>query len=187
MQEDIDLYLESAEEDMQSAIAHMRKELLKIRTGKASPAILDGIFVEYYGSPTPLKQVANVKVADARTLTIEPWERKLLADIERAIFSANLGLTPQNDGKIIRINMPPLTEERRRDLVKKSKGFGEKARISIRQARQEAIKGIKDTVKEGYPEDAGKKAEATVQDLTNGYNKKVEAVLEAKEKDIMTV
>lgn len=187
MQEDIDLYLESAEEDMQNAIAHMRKELLKIRTGKASPAILDGIFVEYYGSPTPLKQVANVKIADARTLTIEPWERKLLSDIERAIFSANLGLTPQNDGKIIRINMPPLTEERRRDLVKKSKGFGEKARISIRQARQEAIKAIKDTVKEGYPEDAGKKAETTIQDLTNSYNKKVEAVLEAKEKDIMTV
>lgn len=187
MQEEIDLILEIAREGMGQSIDHLKHELSKIRAGKASTAMLDGIKVEYYGSPTPLSQVANVSTADAKTLVIQPWEKSMLAPIERAIFEANLGLTPMNDGEMVRINIPPLTEERRKGLAKSAKKLGEDAKIGIRSARHKAMDGIKKAVKDGYPEDAGKKRETEIQGLTDSHSKKIDEMLTAKEKDIMTV
>ncbi len=186
-QEEVDLQIEEAEERMQHAITHLKYELAKLRAGKASVQMLDGIMVEYYGVPTPLNQVANVSTADAKTLTIHPWEKKMLPVIEKAIFEANLGLTPMNNGEVILINIPPLTEERRRELAKKAKAEGEEAKIAIRSARHKAMDFIKKSVKEGYPEDTGKRMEDKVQELTNTYIKKVDALIAAKEKDIMTI
>lgn len=187
MQEEIDLLFEITQESMDGSITHLQHELAKIRAGKASTAMLDGIKVEYYGTPTPLNQVANVSTADAKTLVIQPWEKSMLSAIEKSIFEANLGLTPMNDGEIVRINIPPLTEERRKGLAKSAKKLGEDAKISLRSARHKAMDGIKKAVKDGYPEDAGKKREAEIQDLTNSFGKKVDAMMAAKEKDIMTV
>ena len=187
MQEDVILYLEMAEEGMNNSLIHLQQELSKLRTGKASPSMLDGIKVSYYGSPTLLNRVANVTTSDAKTLIIQPWEKSMLAPIEKSIFEANLGLTPQNDGELIRINVPPLTEERRRGLVKRAKSLGENAKISIRNARKEAMDGIKQAVKEGYPEDAGKRREKEIQDMTNKYGEKAVKLVEAREKDIMTI
>ena len=182
MQEDIDLILEMAQEGMHDSLDHLGQELKKIRAGKASPAVLEGVMVEYYGSPTPLKQVANVSTSDARTLVIQPWEKTMLAPIEKAIFNANLGFTPMNDGEVVRINIPVLTEERRREYVKRAKGYGEDAKVSIRNHRREAMDGVKKAVKDGYPEDAGKRVEGQVQDLTDKHSKKVEEMIDAKEK-----
>lgn len=187
MEEEIDLILEISKEGMGQSIAHLKSELSKIRAGKASTAMLDGIKVEYYGTPTALGQVANVSTADAKTLVIQPWEKSMLAPIERAIFEANLGLTPMNDGEMVRINIPPLTEERRKTLAKSAKKLGEDAKIGVRSARHKGMDGIKKAVKDGYPEDAGKKREAEIQDMTNSYGKKIDEMLVAKEKDIMTV
>ena len=187
MQEDVDMSIELAKEAMEGSIDHLKKELLKIRTGKASPAMLNGIRVPYYGSQSPLNQVANVSTSDARTLVIQPWEKSMLGPIEKAIFEANLGLTPQNDGELIRINIPPLTEERRKELVKQAKSLGEDTKVSIRNARHKGMEQIKKAVKDGYPEDAGKRMEERVQKLTDDYSEKVEELIEAKEKDIMTV
>ncbi len=187
MSEDINQYFEKAKKYMEEAIGHLQDELLKIRTGKASTAILNGIIVDYYGSPTPLAQAANVATLDARTLTIQPWEKTMLSTIERAIFEANLGLTPQNDGEIIRINIPPLTEERRKEMVKRVKAQGEDAKVSLRQARHKMMDFIKNAVKEGYPEDAGKRKEDEVQKMIDSFNAKIKTIIEAKEKDIMTV
>ncbi|MFT4761546.1 MAG: ribosome recycling factor [Paraglaciecola sp.] len=187
MQEEIDLILEISKEGMGQSIDHLKNELSKIRAGKASTAMLDGIKVEYYGTPTGLGQVANVSTADAKTLIIQPWEKSMLAPIERAIFEANLGLTPMNDGEMVRINIPPLTEERRRDLAKSAKKLGEDAKIGLRSTRHKGMDGIKKAVKDGYPEDAGKKREIEIQEMTNGYSKRVEEMLVAKEKDIMKV
>lgn len=187
MQEDIELIIETIEESMDNSIKHLKHELTKIRTGKASPALLQDIRVDYYGAPTPLQQVANVKIEDARTLSIEPWEKKLLGAIEKAIFGANIGLTPQNDGKIIRINLPPLTEDRRKQLAKQAGAEGEKAKISIRGARREGIQDVKEEVKNGYPEDAGKRSESQIEDMMKKYYGKVEALINSKEKEIMTV
>lgn len=187
MEEDINLYLEMAEESMSDSIEHLRKELRKLRTGKASTSMFSDILVAYYGSPTPLNQVANVSTSDARTIVIQPWEKATLAPIEKAIFEANLGLTPQNDGEIVRIMIPPLTEDRRKQLVKKAKALGEDAKVSVRNARRDAMEGIKKGVKDGYPEDAGKRREGEVQDLTNNFGKKIDSLIEAKEKDIMTI
>ncbi len=187
MQEDVDLYMESAEDDMKNAISHLQRELSKIRTGKASPNIFDGLMVSYYGMPTPLKQVASVTVADARTIVITPFEKSVIAAVEKSIFEANMGLTPQNNGEVIRIIMPPLTEERRREFVKRAKANCEDAKVSIRGARREAISGIKDAVKEGYPEDAGKDAEANADKMSKAYYSKVESLLKSKEEDIMKV
>ena len=172
---------------MKNSLDHLGTELNKIRAGKASPSVLDGLLVEYYGSPTPLNQVANVGVSDARTLTIQPWEKTMLAPIERAIFNANLGFTPMNDGEMIRISIPPLTEERRREYVKRAKAEGETAKVSIRNSRREGMEGIKGAVKDGYPEDAGKREEERVQKMTDKYSKMVEEMIDAKEKDIMTI
>lgn len=187
MQEDINMYLEMAEEAMKDSLEHLQRELQKLRTGKASPSLVNGLMVSYYGSPTPLNQVANVSTSDARTIVIQPWEKSMLAPIEKSIFEANLGITPQNDGELIRIGIPPLTGDRRKDLVKRAKALGEDAKISIRNARREVMESIKKAVKDGFPEDAGKRSEGEAQDLTNNYNKKVDSYIENKEKDIMTI
>jgi ribosome recycling factor len=185
--EEINLVMDMTRESMQHSIEHLEKELSKVRTGKATPSMISDILVEYYGSPTPMAQVANIASADARTLTIQPWEKSMLRHIENAIFEANLGVTPQNDGEIVRLSFPPLTEERRREMVKKAKTLGEDSKVGIRNARRDAMEEIKKAVKNGYPEDAGKGKEAIIQDLTNKFTEKVDAVLTAKEKDIMSV
>jgi len=172
---------------MDKAIDHCESELQKIRAGKANPAMLDDVYVDYYGSPTPLSQVGNVNTPDARTIVIQPWEKSLLQAIEKAIKEANLGLNPQNDGVIIRINVPPLTEERRRDLVKKAKAEAETGKIAIRNLRKDANEKIRKLKTEGVSEDEMKAGEAEIQKLTDAYIIKVDQHSEAKEKDIMTV
>lgn len=187
MNEDINSYMNKGKEYMDKAIDHLHDELLKIRTGKASPAMLSGLMVEYYGSPTPLNQVSSVTAADARTLTIQPWEKSMLGAIEQAIFAANLGLTPMNDGEFIRINIPALTEERRVQLVKQAKALGEEAKVSLRNARHKLMDFIKNEVKNGYPEDIGKRKEAEVEKLVHDYSDTIDNLIQKKEKDIMTV
>lgn len=187
MQEDVDFYLESAEESMKEAIDRFKREMMKIRSGKANPSMLGSVMVDYYGAETPLQQVANIKVSDGRTLTILPWEKGMLAPIEQAIFSANLGLTPQNDGTVVRIVIPPLTEERRRTMVKQVSDLLEETKVSIRSARREGMEGVKKAVNDGYPEDAGKRMEDNVQAMTDKYTKEAERLFALKEKDIMTV
>lgn len=172
---------------MDGAIEHLNEELQKVRTGKASPTMLSSLMVSYYGSPTPLSQVANLGTSDARTITIQPWEKNMLGPIEKAIFEANLGLTPMNNGDIIMINVPPLTEERRKQFVKMVKAEGETAKISVRNARRDAMEAIKKEVKNGYPEDAGKRMEDEVQKFTDGYSKKIDSIVAAKEEELMTV
>jgi len=187
MSELIKKQLNDAKALMEKAIDHTDNELSKIRAGKASPAMLDGIAVDYYGTPTPLAQVGNVNTPDARTIVIQPWEKSLLTAIEKAIKDANLGVNPQNDGVIIRINVPPLTEERRRDLVKKVKAEVENGKVAIRNIRKDTNERIKKLKSEGVSEDEIKTGEADVQKLTDGYIVKVDKLAEAKEKDIMTV
>lgn len=184
MNEEIDFIIDSAKESMENALKHLEKELLNIRAGKASPAMLGSIFVDYYGSQTPLNQVANVSTPDARTISIQPWEKSMLQTIEKAIMVANLGFNPMNNGESIIINVPALTEERRRDLVKQAKNEAEDAKISIRSARQDANKDIKKTE---ASEDLKKNAEVDVQDLTDKFSKRVDEILALKEKEIMTV
>ena len=185
--EDVALTLELAEDSMKKAISHLEAELTKIRAGKANPQMLDGIVVDYYGNPTPINQVGNISVMDARTISIQPWEKNMLQPIERAIIASNMGINPQNDGSIIRLFLPPLTEERRRDLVKKSHGEGEHAKVAIRNIRREAIESIKRAQKNGLSEDASSDAENDIQELTNRYILLVDKHLSSKEKDIMAV
>ena len=187
MNEEVKMYMDEAKEQMQNAIAHLENELAKIRAGKANPKILNDVLVDYYGSPTPLSQVANITAPDPRTIAVQPWEKSMLAPIQKAIMNANLGFNPDNNGEIVRINVPPLTEERRKELVKQSKGIGETAKVSVRNARRDAIDTFKKMVKDGLPEDAAKDAEAEVQKITDIYNKKVDEILAQKEKDIMTI
>ena len=175
------------QDQMQRAISHLEAELVKVRAGKANPSMLDSIFVDYYGNNTPLNQVANVNTLDARTLVIQPWEKSMIKPIEKAIIDANLGFAPQNDGQIVRINVPPLSEERRKDLVKKAKAEGETAKVSIRNLRREGNEQIKKIQKTGIPEDLAKDAEARIQKMTDDFITKVDKHLEAKEKEIMTV
>jgi len=172
---------------MKKALDHLETELIKIRAGKANPQMLEGLTVDYYGSPTVLNQVSNVSVMDARTLTIQPWEKNMLQPIERAIINANLGVTPQNDGNIIRLFMPPLTEERRREFVKRAGGEGEQSRVAIRNMRRDAIEQIKKLQKDGLSEDEAKDAEKEIQDITDKHIALVEKHLQQKEKDIMSV
>ncbi len=176
-----------AEDAMNKAIQHMEAELQKIRAGKANPQMLEGISVDYYGSPTPLSQVANVNVLDARTLTIQPWEKNMLQPIERAIIASNMGINPQNDGIIIRMFLPPLTEERRKELVKKCHGEAEHSRITIRNIRRDAIEQVKKLQKNGLSEDIAKDSEAEIQVLTDKYISQIEKHLAYKEKEIMVV
>jgi ribosome recycling factor len=187
MQDDLTLIMDDAADSMQKAIGHLEVELTKIRAGKANPQILDGITVEYYGAPTPIQQVANVAVADARTITVQPWERNMLQPIERAIIASNIGINPQNDGQIIRLFLPPLTEERRREFVKRAAGEGEQAKIAIRNIRRDAIEGIKKLQKDGLSEDTAKDSEADIQALTNKFIELVDKHFVQKEKEIMTV
>jgi ribosome recycling factor len=187
MSDDLELILEDARDSMQKALNHLETELIKIRAGKASPQMLEGLTVDYYGTPTVLNQVGNVSVMDARTLTIQPWEKNMLQPIERAIINANLGVTPQNDGNIIRLFMPPLTEERRREFVKRAGGEGEQSRVAIRNIRRDAIEQIKKLQKDGLSEDEGKDAEKEIQDITDKHILLVDKHLVAKEKEIMSV
>ncbi|MFN4123064.1 MAG: ribosome recycling factor [Flavobacteriales bacterium] len=187
MTPEVKQHIEQVSTQMEKAIQHLEFELSKIRAGKATPAMLEGIVVEYYGSPTALNQVASVSAPDARSLTIQPWEKQMLGPIEKAIFAANLGFTPQNDGILIRINIPPQTEERRRDLVKQAKAEAEHAKVGIRNVRRDANEVIKKMVKDGMEEDIAKDAEAKIQQLTDSYIAKADKHLETKEKEIMTV
>lgn len=184
MNEEVDFVLDSAKENMDKAMGHLEKSFAKIRAGKASPIMLSTVKVDYYGSPTPLSQVANVNTTDARTISVQPWEKNMLQEIEKAITNANLGFNPMNNGDLIIINVPPLTEERRRDLVKQAKAEAEDAKIGVRNARQEANKDIKGA---DLPEDTAKDAEASIQELTNKYSKKIEDLLAVKEAEIMKV
>ncbi len=187
MSEELELIKMDAEATMRKAISHLETELTKIRAGKANPNMLDGIVADYYGSPTPLAQIANISVLDARTISVQPWEKNMLQPIERAIIAANIGINPQNDGNFIRLYLPPLTEERRKELVKKCNGEGENAKVSIRNIRRDAIEHVKKLQKDGLSEDAAKDAEAEIQDLTNKFISLVEKHLEAKDKEIMAV
>jgi len=187
MQEQIGNLIELAEESMKRAIRHLEAGLSKIRAGKATPQIVDGIMVDYYGSPVPLNQVGNITILDARTINIQPWEKNMLQPIERAIIAANIGINPQNDGINIRLFLPPLTEERRKELVKKSQAEGENSKVGVRSGRRDAIEAIKKLQKDGLSEDAAKDAEASVQQLTDNYISLVEKHLAAKEKEIMSI
>ncbi|MGN6543352.1 MAG: ribosome recycling factor [Ginsengibacter sp.] len=187
MTEETTAIIEEARISMKKAMDHFESELVKIRAGKAIPTMLDGITVDYYGNPTPINQVGNLSAMDARTLTIQPWEKKMLQPIERAIIAANIGINPQNDGNIIRLFLPPLTEERRKELVKRSNAEGEQAKIAVRNIRRDAIEQIKKAQKDGLSEDAAKDAEATMQDVTNNFIALIEKHLATKEKEIMSV
>jgi ribosome recycling factor len=187
MSEELQLQVELASDSMKKAIGHLEAELVKIRAGRANPQMFDGLTVDYYGTPTLISQVGNITVADARTLTIQPWEKNMLQPIERSIIAANLGVTPQNDGIIIRIFLPPLTEERRKEIVKKVHVEGEHSRVAIRNIRREAIEQIKKLQKQGVSEDLAGDAEKEVQDMTNINIAQVEKHLVAKEKEIMSI
>jgi len=187
MNEEVDFAISYADEQMQKSYAHLKSELAKIRAGKANPTMLDNIMVDYYGVETPLNQVANVSTPDAQTLAIQPWEKSMIEPIEKAISQAKLGLNPQNDAHTIRINIPPLTEERRLDLVKQSKSEAENCKVSIRNNRRESNEEIKKLTSDGLGEDEAKDAEEKIQGITNAFIGKVDALLEAKEKEILTV
>src|SRR5579875_432139 len=187
MSEDVEFLLDDAESSMKKAISHLEAELTKIRAGKAHPSMVDGINVEYYGAPTPINQVANINVLDARTISIQPWEKKMLQAIERAIMAANIGITPQNDGNQIRLFLPPLTEERRRELFRKASNEGEQSKVAIRSIRRDIIEQIKKLQKEGLSEDEAKDAENNVQEITDRYITLVDRHLAAKEKEMMAI
>jgi ribosome recycling factor len=187
MTEEVNFEISAAEETMAKAIDHLKDELGKLRAGKANPAMVDGVRVDYYGTMTPVSQIASINTPDPRTLAIQPWEKNMIAPICKAIVQANLGFTPTNDGAIIRINIPALTEERRRELVKKSKEEGEKGKISVRNARRDANEAIKKLQKDGLPEDVAKTSEEKIQKITDGFITKIDETIATKEKDVMTV
>lgn len=180
-------YLNPAEEKMELAVDYLDETLARIRAGKANAKILEGIRVEYYGSAVPISNVANISVPDARTIAITPWEKAMFKEIERAIINSELGITPENNGEIIRLTIPPLTEDRRKALVKQCKGEAENAKVSVRNARRDAIDGLKKAVKNGMPEDVSKDGEEKVQKLHDKYLKKIDEIFAAKEKEILTV
>ena len=180
-------YLSDAEEKMELAVEYLDESLAHIRAGKANPKILDGIRVDYYGSACPISNVANISVPDARTIAITPWEKAMYREIEKAIINSELGITPENNGEVIRISIPPLTEERRRQLVKQSKAEAEQAKVSVRNARREGIDGLKKAVKQGMPEDVEKDAENDMQKLHDRFMKRIDELFAAKEKEILTV
>jgi len=187
MNEEIELIMEEARERMEKALDHLEHELARLRAGRSSPALLDGVTVDYYGVNSPLSQVSNINTPDPKTILIQPWEKNMLGTIEKAIMAANLGLTPVNNGEVIRINVPPLTEERRHQLVKQVRNESETAKISIRNSRKWANDELKRLLKEGLPEDLEKDAVETVQEMTHSFTAKVDKVMATKEKDIMTV
>ena len=187
MEEEARFCVEMAQEKMDKALRHLEDELIHVRAGKATPAILDGITVDYYGAVTPLSQVSNIGTPDAKTIVVQPWEKSMLQVIEKAILYANIGLTPMNNGELIRLNIPPLTEERRKNLVKQVKMLGENTKISIRNARRDANDELKKMLKNGLPEDVEKETFEEVQQKTDTYIARVDVIVVAKEKDIMTV
>lgn len=187
MHDEAQFVLDHCREKMDLAIRHLEKELLHIRAGKSNPAMVDAVTVDYYGSMVPLTQVSNISTPDPKTITIQPWDKKMIPVIEKAIMAANLGFNPDNNGEIIRINIPALTEERRKNLVKQAQKEGEIAKVSIRTARKESNEGLKKLQKNGLPEDMEKDAEEIVQKFTDDYVKKIDNLVVAKEKDIMTI
>ena len=187
MTDESDFVIEETIEDMDSAIQHYEFELHKIKAGKATPAMLEGVFVEYYGARTPLDQMANINTPDPKQIIIQPWDKTTLQAIEKAVINANLGFAPSNNGEVLRINLPPLTEERRREMAKKAKGEGEAAKVALRNARRHANESAKKLEKDGIGEDEIKDLEREIQTLTDSYITKVDKIYEAKEKDIMQV
>jgi ribosome recycling factor len=185
--EELELVIEDVEASMKKAISHLETELTKIRAGKANTTMVDGIFVQYYGNPTPIAQVANVAILDARTISIQPWEKNMLQAIEKAILQANIGITPQNDGNQIRLFLPPLTQERRKELFKKASAEGEHSKVAIRNIRRDAIEEIKKLQKDGLSKDIASDAENSIQETTNKYISLVDKHLAAKEKEMMAV
>ena len=179
--------LEFAELKMEDAVSHLQEELKTYRAGKANPEVFASVIVNYYGAATPLPQMSNITTPDAKTMLIQPWDKSMIHAIEKAIMDANLGFTPQNNGEVIRINVPALTEERRRELVKKARTAGETAKVSVRNARREAMDTLKKLQKDGLPEDVEKDDEEKVQKFTDKFVKKIDEVMDAKEKEIMTV
>lgn len=184
MKEEVQFVLDAAKESMDAAISHLEKAFVKIRAGKANPSMLSSVMVDYYGSPTPLAQVSNINTPDGRTISVQPWEKNMLQEIETAIMNANLGFNPMNNGDFVIINVPPLTEERRRELAKHAKAEAEDAKVSVRTARQDANKELRDL---DISEDLQKNAEVDVQELTDKYTKRIDAFLDAKEAEIMKV
>ena len=187
MEEEIKMMFDEMKDAMDKAIDHLHKELMKIRAGKATPSMLHGVTVMAYGANVPLNQVANVTTPDARTLAIQPFDKSVIQDIKKGILASNIGLTPQNDGEFIRLNIPPLTEERRKNLVKQSHGESEHAKVSLRHARKEAMDFVKDLKKDGLSEDRERDVEKEIQDLINSYGIKVDEVLKKKETEIMSI
>jgi ribosome recycling factor len=187
MNEEVELITEETKERMEKAVEHLEHELARLRAGRSNPALLDGITVDYYGVNSPLSQVSNINTPDPKTIMIQPWEKNMLGTIEKAIMAANIGLTPVNNGEVIRINIPPLTEERRHQLVKQVRNEGETAKISIRNARKWANDELKSMLKEGLPEDVEKEAAEQVQEMTHSYNAKVDKIMALKEKEVITV
>jgi ribosome recycling factor len=187
MNEEVQFIIDSAEEAMKKAIDHLQAELNKIRAGKANPSMLDSVKVNYYGAVTPLQQVANINTPDAKTIIVQPWEKNLLEEISNSILVANLGFAPANNGDVLIISLPPLTEERRKDMVKKARAEAEHAKVGIRTARKDANDEVKQLQKDGLPEDDARAAETDIQDMTNKFVLRCDQVVDAKEKDIMTV
>lgn len=187
MIEDLQLIYEEFSNSNEKSLVHLESELGKIRAGRATPAMLQSVMVDYYGSPTPIQQVANIGSMDARTLTVQPWEKSMLNEIAKGIINSNLGFAPQNNGEMLIINIPPLTEERRKDLVKKAKAEGEHAKIGIRNNRKDALDMLKDLKTDGLPEDLMKDAENEIQSITNKFSSRIDGLVDAKEKDIMTL
>ena len=187
MNEDVQLIYEMTKENMEKSVEHLDNELIRIRAGKANVHILDGVMVDYYGTPTPLNQVSNISTPDAKTIMIQPWEKSMINPLEKALMQSNVGITPSNNGEVIRLVIPQLTEERRRELVKKVKTEGEHARVSLRNSRREANDESKQMQKDGLSEDETKTAEDLIQKLTDEFTEKVEKIVESKEEDIMTI
>lgn len=187
MTEELQMIYDEFKASNTKSLSHLETELLKVRAGKATPAMLNGVMVDYYGTATAIQQVANISTMDARTITVQPWEKAMLSEISKGIINSNLGFAPQNNGEILIISVPILTEERRKDLVKKSKSEGEHAKVAIRNNRKDSIDMIKDLKNEGMSEDMAKDAEAEIQLITNQFIKKIEDLLELKEKEIMTI
>jgi ribosome recycling factor len=187
MTEELNMIYDELKSSNQKSIVHLENELAKVRAGKATPSMLASVMVDYYGTPTPIQQVANVATVDARTITVQPWEKSMLNEISKGIINSNLGFAPQNNGEVIIISVPPLTEERRRELVKKAKAEGEHAKVGVRNNRKDALDMVKDLKADGLSEDMAKDAEGQVQIITDSYIKKVDEIFELKEKDIMTI
>lgn len=187
MSEALELIIDEVSVSMKKAVAHLESEISKVRAGKATPQIVEGIMVEYYGNPTPLNQVANISIPDARTISLQPWEKNMIGPIEKAIIASNIGLNPQNDGIYIRLYLPPLTEERRKELSKRVFNEGEHAKVAVRNIRRDSIEQVRKLQKDGLSEDIAKNAEGTIQGVTDKYIIMVDSVCKEKEKEIMTV